>query len=152
MYFSIPDGIIDTSVVRRAIDTNRSTLCAPDTICGRGLTLGGLGTRLLRALVSFRRPFWVWVRDHKRKMATDLEEVILEFLSNHESLNSYKYAKDVEKDHQTVFGTLKSLEALGNVSLCIIIYVIIILSALFMCTHDIVYMIHSQFAQIESDM
>ena len=55
-------------------------------------------------------------------MATDLEEVILEFLSNHESLNSYKYAKDVEKDHQTVFGTLKSLEALGNVSLCIIIY------------------------------
>ena len=71
-------------------------------------------------------------------MATDLEEVILEFLSNHESLNSYKYAKDVEKDHQTVFGTLKSLEALGNVSLCIIIYVIIILSTL-LCVHMTLY-------------
>ena len=49
-------------------------------------------------------------------MANDLEETILEFLSNNDSLNSYQYARDIGRDHQVVFGTLKSLEALGNVS------------------------------------
>lgn len=54
-------------------------------------------------------------------MATKLDglpEQILEIVAERSLLDSYQYACELGKNHQEIVGAVKSLESLGDVSLC----------------------------------
>lgn len=54
-------------------------------------------------------------------MATKLDglpEQILEIVAERSVLDSYQYAHELGKNHQEIVGVVKSLESLGDVSLC----------------------------------
>ena len=50
-------------------------------------------------------------------MTTELSQKILEYLSKRDEVNSLDLAKIFQEDHQKVIGAIKSLQAIGNVSI-----------------------------------
>jgi phenylalanyl-tRNA synthetase alpha chain len=49
-------------------------------------------------------------------MASDLSEKVLQYLDGHENIDTLHLAELLSVDHQKVIGAVKSLQALGDVS------------------------------------
>ncbi len=49
-------------------------------------------------------------------MAEGIAECILKTIASTGQVNSYQYANEVNTDHQTIVGAIKSLSSLGDVS------------------------------------
>lgn len=45
-----------------------------------------------------------------------LDRIILESIDLRGSIDSYEFAKELQKDHQVIVGAIKSLHSLGEVS------------------------------------
>ena len=55
-----------------------------------------------------------------KEMTTDLNEEVLKYLAQNNKLDTLKFASLLNVDHQKVIGAVKSLQALGDVSIVII--------------------------------
>lgn len=64
------------------------------------------------------------------KMASkdqELADLILQILEQKGQLDSYDFAKETGREHQTIVGAIKSLQSVGNVSepyICICMYIL----------------------------
>jgi hypothetical protein len=46
----------------------------------------------------------------------DFEKLILEEVKNTGKLNTFEFAKDLQRDHQLIVGAVKSIQSVGDVS------------------------------------
>lgn len=49
-------------------------------------------------------------------LTQDFEKLILEEVENTGKLNTYEFAKDLQRDHQLIVGAVKSIQSVGEVS------------------------------------
>ena len=49
-----------------------------------------------------------------------LPEAILKVVNDREKLDTWEYSLETNTEHQTIVGAIKSLESLGDVSVCVI--------------------------------